>query len=266
MATVYKAVQRAPPGFQRTSRSSTSSPSSARSRTTSTCSSRRRASAASSRTRTSSRSTTSSREDGSYYLVMEWVEGIDLGALHQGRTATRGTHVAWPLAVAIGIGTLRGLGAAHDRRRARRHARAGDPSRRLAAQRPARRQRRRQAVRLRPRARARSRREPDRAGHRQGQAQLPRARGHVRQAEHRAVGSVRRRQRAVGDADRRAPVRRQDRRRDLQEDPRVQDPADRWSAAPTSRPRSPRCSMSRSIADPANRYATATSSRTRWRR
>ncbi len=48
------------------------------------------------------------------------------------------------------------------------------------AQRVARHQRRGQAVRFRPREGARSDREPDRAGHRQGQAQLPRARGHVR--------------------------------------------------------------------------------------
>ncbi|HEX5058422.1 MAG TPA: serine/threonine-protein kinase [Kofleriaceae bacterium] len=54
-------------------------------------------------------------EDGSYYLVMEWVEGIDLGhfiRMHRDNNI----HVEWPLAVAIGIGTLRGLGAAHDRR------------------------------------------------------------------------------------------------------------------------------------------------------
>jgi len=54
-------------------------------------------------------------EEGSYYLVMEWVEGIDLGhfiRLHR----DAGIHVDWPLAVAIGIGTLRGLAAAHDRR------------------------------------------------------------------------------------------------------------------------------------------------------
>jgi eukaryotic-like serine/threonine-protein kinase len=54
-------------------------------------------------------------EDGSYYLVMEWVEGIDLGHfIRMHREA--GIHVEWPLVVAIGIGTLRGLGAAHDRR------------------------------------------------------------------------------------------------------------------------------------------------------
>lgn len=53
-------------------------------------------------------------ESGSYYLVMEWVEGIDLGAFIKAyRDAKR--DVPWPLAVAIGIGTLQGLGAAHER-------------------------------------------------------------------------------------------------------------------------------------------------------
>jgi serine/threonine-protein kinase len=54
-------------------------------------------------------------QDGNYYLVMEWVEGIDLGhfiRLHR----EAGLYVEWPLAVAIGIATLRGLGAAHERR------------------------------------------------------------------------------------------------------------------------------------------------------
>ena len=54
-------------------------------------------------------------QDGSYYLVMEWVEGIDLGHFIKAHREA-GMHVEWPLAVAIGIGTLRGLGAAHDRR------------------------------------------------------------------------------------------------------------------------------------------------------
>ena len=53
-------------------------------------------------------------EAGSYYLIMEWVEGIDLGALIKVyRDNVR--DVPWPVAVTIGIGTLRGLGAAHDR-------------------------------------------------------------------------------------------------------------------------------------------------------
>ncbi|HEY0993246.1 MAG TPA: serine/threonine-protein kinase [Kofleriaceae bacterium] len=53
-------------------------------------------------------------EAGSYYLIMEWVEGIDLGALIKvNRDNVR--DVPWPVAAMIGIGTLRGLGAAHDR-------------------------------------------------------------------------------------------------------------------------------------------------------
>jgi len=53
-------------------------------------------------------------EGGSYYLIMEWVEGVDLGTLIRVyRDAVR--EVPWPVAVTIAIGTLRGLGAAHDR-------------------------------------------------------------------------------------------------------------------------------------------------------
>jgi eukaryotic-like serine/threonine-protein kinase len=53
-------------------------------------------------------------ESGSYYLIMEWVEGIDLGALIKvNRDNVR--NVPWPVAVTIAIGALRGLGAAHDR-------------------------------------------------------------------------------------------------------------------------------------------------------
>ena len=53
-------------------------------------------------------------EAGSYYLVMEWVEGVDLGGLIK-YYRDNGQLVPWPLVVAIGIGTLRGLGAAHER-------------------------------------------------------------------------------------------------------------------------------------------------------
>src|SRR6185369_10854447 len=53
-------------------------------------------------------------EKGSYYLVMEWVEGIDLGAFIR-INHEAGTQISWPFAVAMGIGTLRGLGAAHSR-------------------------------------------------------------------------------------------------------------------------------------------------------
>jgi serine/threonine-protein kinase len=54
-------------------------------------------------------------ENSSYYLVMEWVDGIDLAAFISAHRSAQ-LHVPWPLAVVIAIGTLRGLGAAHDRR------------------------------------------------------------------------------------------------------------------------------------------------------
>ena len=53
---------------------------------------------------------------GSYYIVMEWVDGMDLGTFVKAYRDA-GEHVPWPLVVAAGIGTLRGLGAAHERRR-----------------------------------------------------------------------------------------------------------------------------------------------------
>jgi serine/threonine-protein kinase len=53
-------------------------------------------------------------QQGSYYLIMEWVDGIDLGAMIKAYRE-QGLQIPWALAVAIGIGTLRGLGAAHSR-------------------------------------------------------------------------------------------------------------------------------------------------------
>src|SRR3954466_9770596 len=44
-------------------------------------------------------------EEGSYYLVMEWVEGIDLGGLiRAAREHVR--ELPWPVAASIGVGTL----------------------------------------------------------------------------------------------------------------------------------------------------------------
>jgi serine/threonine protein kinase len=60
-------------------------------------------------------------DQGSYWLVTEWVEGIDLGTLLR---YYRGRHerMPWPLATLVGIGALRGLAAAHER-----HAADGTP-------------------------------------------------------------------------------------------------------------------------------------------
>lgn len=53
--------------------------------------------------------------DGSYYLIMEWVQGLDLGSFV--RTYARmGAPTPWALIVAACVGALRGLAAAHERR------------------------------------------------------------------------------------------------------------------------------------------------------
>ncbi len=53
-------------------------------------------------------------ENGNYFLIMEWVEGIDLGSfVHY--FADQGVKTRWELVVAIGVGILRGLAAAHER-------------------------------------------------------------------------------------------------------------------------------------------------------
>ncbi len=53
----------------------------------------------------------------SHCLVMEWIEGCDLDAFVRSYTE-RGERTPWQMIVAVGIGTLRGLSAAHDRRHA----------------------------------------------------------------------------------------------------------------------------------------------------
>jgi serine/threonine protein kinase len=60
-------------------------------------------------------------QEGSYWLVTEWVEGLDLGSLLRYYHA-RHERLAWPLVTLIGIGALRGLAAAHER-----HAADGSP-------------------------------------------------------------------------------------------------------------------------------------------
>lgn len=53
---------------------------------------------------------------GTYYIVMEWVEGMDLGSFVKAERDAHG-KTPWPVIVSAGIGTLRGLGAAHERKR-----------------------------------------------------------------------------------------------------------------------------------------------------
>lgn len=53
-------------------------------------------------------------EWGNYYLVMEWVEGVDLRRWSDSYTSS-GWHAPWHLTAAIGIEALRGLHAAHTR-------------------------------------------------------------------------------------------------------------------------------------------------------
>jgi serine/threonine-protein kinase len=59
--------------------------------------------------------------DGSYWLVTEWVEGLDLGSLLR-YFRTRRENMPWPLVTLVGIEALRGLAAAHER-----HAADGTP-------------------------------------------------------------------------------------------------------------------------------------------
>ncbi|PKN48873.1 MAG: serine/threonine protein kinase, partial [Deltaproteobacteria bacterium HGW-Deltaproteobacteria-20] len=53
-------------------------------------------------------------EAGAGYLVMEWVEGVDLFDYMRSYHAAR-VHVPWRAVAAIGYQTLRGLVAAHER-------------------------------------------------------------------------------------------------------------------------------------------------------
>ncbi len=60
-------------------------------------------------------------EQGCYWLVTEWVEGLDLGTLLR-HYVSRHERMPWPIVTLIGLGALRGLAAAHER-----HASDGSP-------------------------------------------------------------------------------------------------------------------------------------------
>lgn len=51
---------------------------------------------------------------GNYYMVLEWIEGVDLGTWIKWHAA-RNEQTRWELVAAVGVGILRGLAAAHER-------------------------------------------------------------------------------------------------------------------------------------------------------
>jgi serine/threonine-protein kinase len=51
---------------------------------------------------------------GNYYMVLEWIEGVDLGTWIKWHVA-RNEQTRWELVAAVGVGILRGLAAAHER-------------------------------------------------------------------------------------------------------------------------------------------------------
>jgi serine/threonine protein kinase len=52
-------------------------------------------------------------DKGNYYMVLEWVDGIDLGTWVRWHVA-RNEPTRWELIAAVGVGILRGLAAAHE--------------------------------------------------------------------------------------------------------------------------------------------------------
>lgn len=51
---------------------------------------------------------------GNYYMVLEWIDGVDLGTWIRWH-AQRNEPTRWELVAAVGVGILRGLAAAHER-------------------------------------------------------------------------------------------------------------------------------------------------------
>jgi serine/threonine protein kinase len=53
-------------------------------------------------------------EEGSYYMIMEWIDGVDLNEFHKAfRKSSQ--ILPWGLVAVVGIGALRALAAAHER-------------------------------------------------------------------------------------------------------------------------------------------------------
>ncbi|MGE0870929.1 MAG: serine/threonine-protein kinase [Kofleriaceae bacterium] len=51
---------------------------------------------------------------GNYYMILEWIEGVDLGSWVRWH-ASKNEQTRWELVAAVGVGILRGLAAAHER-------------------------------------------------------------------------------------------------------------------------------------------------------
>ncbi|HUS32392.1 MAG TPA: serine/threonine-protein kinase [Kofleriaceae bacterium] len=51
---------------------------------------------------------------GNYYMVLEWIDGVDLGTWIRWH-ASRNEQTRWELVAAVAVGILRGLAAAHER-------------------------------------------------------------------------------------------------------------------------------------------------------
>ncbi|HEX7841336.1 MAG TPA: serine/threonine-protein kinase [Kofleriaceae bacterium] len=51
---------------------------------------------------------------GNYYMVLEWIDGVDLGSWIKWHVA-HGVPTRWELVAAVAVGVLRGLAAAHER-------------------------------------------------------------------------------------------------------------------------------------------------------
>jgi serine/threonine-protein kinase len=51
---------------------------------------------------------------GNFYMVLEWIDGVDLGSWVRWHTS-RNEQTRWELVAAVGVGILRGLAAAHER-------------------------------------------------------------------------------------------------------------------------------------------------------
>ena len=174
MADVWRGRVRGDSGFSRRRGQADAPEPRRRSRSTSRCSSRRRGVGSSCSLPNVAEVHDFVHDRGNYYMVLEWIDGVDLGTGSAG-TSRKGEQTRWELVAAVGVGILRGLAAAHERVEPDGAVAAGRPPRRVAAQRAAHDARHGEADRLRPRARARSRAGDHRARHREGQDVVSRA-------------------------------------------------------------------------------------------